>query len=220
MTAWSARHRRLRRTIVETCRQMNALGLNQGRAGNLSARVPEGLLVTPSGMAYDLMTPDDVVFMKMDGGVPEGQRKPSSEWRFHRDILAARAEVGAVLHSHAMFATTLACLRWDIPAFHYMVAVAGGDSIRCAPYATFGTQALSDHALDALAGRRACLLANHGMIALGASVRDALDLAVEVETLAAQYCRALQLGEPHILPAEEMATVLEKFKGYGRADGE
>jgi L-fuculose-phosphate aldolase len=216
MTAPAAKHRRLRRAIVETCRQMNVLGLNQGKAGNLSARVPGGLLVTPSGLAYDAMTPDDIVFMKTDGAVPEGQRTPSSEWRFHRDILAARAEVGAVLHSHAMFATTLACLHRDIPAFHYMVAVAGGDSIRCAPYATFGTQALSDHALTALTDRRACLLANHGLIALGASVGEALDLGVEVETLAAQYWRALQVGEPHILPAGEMAVVLEKFKGYGR----
>jgi L-fuculose-phosphate aldolase len=216
MTAPPTKHRRLRRAIVETCRQMNVLGLNQGKAGNLSARVPGGLLVTPSGLAYDAMTPDDIVFMKTDGAVPEGQRTPSSEWRFHRDILAARAEVGAVLHSHAMFATTLACLHRDIPAFHYMVAVAGGDSIRCAPYATFGTQALSDHALTALTDRRACLLANHGLIALGASVGEALDLGVEVETLAAQYWRALQVGEPHILPAGEMAVVLEKFKGYGR----
>jgi L-fuculose-phosphate aldolase len=216
MTAPPTKHRRLRRAIVETCRQMNVLGLNQGKAGNLSARVPGGLLVTPSGLAYDAMTPDDIVFMKTDGALPEGQRTPSSEWRFHRDILAARAEVGAVLHSHAMFATTLACLHRDIPAFHYMVAVAGGDSIRCAPYATFGTQALSDHALTALTDRRACLLANHGLIALGASVGEALDLGVEVETLAAQYWRALQVGEPHILPAGEMAVVLEKFKGYGR----
>jgi len=216
MSAQAAKHRRLRRAIVETCRRMNALGLNQGRSGNLSARVPGGLLVTPSGMAYDAMTPDDIVFMKADGAVPAGQRKPSSEWRFHRDILAARDDVGAVLHSHAMFATTLACLRREIPAFHYMVAVAGGDTIRCAPYATFGSQELSDHALDALADRKACLLANHGMIALGATVDAALDLAVEVETLAAQYWRALQVGEPHILPSTEMAVVLEKFKGYGR----
>lgn len=220
MSAPAAKHRRLRRAIVETCRRMNTLGLNQGRSGNLSARVPGGLLVTPSGMAYDAMSPDDIVFMKADGDVPAGQRKPSSEWRFHRDILAARADVEAVLHSHAMFATTLACLRREIPAFHYMVAVAGGDTIRCAPYATFGTQALSDHALAALADRKACLLANHGMIAVGGSVDAALDLAVEVETLAAQYWRALQVGEPYILPGAEMAVVLEKFKGYGRAGEE
>jgi len=220
MSAPAAKHRRLRRAIVETCRRMNALGLNQGRSGNLSARVPGGLLVTPSGMAYDVMTPDDIVFMQANGAVPAGQRKPSSEWRFHCDILAAREDVGAVLHSHAMFATTLACLHREIPAFHYMVAVAGGDTIRCAPYATFGTQELSDHALAALEDRKACLLANHGMIALGASVNAALDLAVEVETLAAQYWRALQVGEPHILPSAEMTVVLEKFKCYGRAGEE
>jgi L-fuculose-phosphate aldolase len=220
MNAHAAKHRRLRRAIVETCRRMNALGLNQGRAGNLSARVPGGLLLTPSGMAYDIMAPHDVVFMKADGAVPAGQRKPSSEWRFHRDILAARADAAVVLHSHAMFATTLACLHREIPAFHYMVAVAGGDTIRCAPYATFGTQELSDHALVALEDRRACLLANHGMIALGDSMEAALDLAVEVEALAAQFWRVLQVGAPHILPREEMAVVLEKFKGYGRTDGQ
>jgi L-fuculose-phosphate aldolase len=166
-------------------------------------------------MAYEAMKPEDIVFMTADGSVPPGQPKPSSEWRFHRDILGARPEIGAVVHTHANFATSLACLGRDIPAFHYMVAVAGGDSIRCAPYATFGTQALSDHALRALEDRRACLLANHGMIALGDSLEKALALAVEVETLAAQYWRALQLGDPILLSADEMQRVLEKFKSYG-----
>ena len=209
------RHLRLRQDIIRTCLKMNALGINQGRSGNVSARVPGGLLITPSGMAYDELEPGDIVAMAMDGSVPPGQRRPSSEWRFHLDILKARPEAGAVLHAHAMFCTTLACLGREIPAFHYMVAVAGGDSIRCAPYATFGTQALSDHALRALQGRRACLLANHGMIALGSSLNATLALAVEVETLAAQYWRALQIGSPTLLAAEEMALVLEKFAGYG-----
>ena len=196
---------------------MNALGINQGMSGNISVRVPDGLLLTPSGMAYETMTPDDIVFMAADGSVPPDQRKPSSEWRFHCDILKARADIDAVVHTHANFATSLACLGRDIPAFHYMVAVAGGDSIRCAPYATFGTQALSDHALKALEGRRACLLANHGMIALGGSLDRALALAVEVETLAAQYWRALQIGEPNLLSEAEMRRVLKKFQSYGRA---
>lgn len=205
----------LRQEIIDACLEMNALGINQGSAGNISVRVEGGLLITPSGMPYDRLAPDDIVFMAPDGAVPPGQKNPSSEWRFHLDILNARGEAGAVVHTHAMFATTLACLHREIPAFHYMVAVAGGDSIRCAPYATFGTQALSDHALEALLGRRACLLANHGMIALGATLPKALALAVEVETLAAQYWRALQAGEPVLLSANEMEHVLEKFQTYG-----
>ncbi len=194
---------------------MNRLGINQGKAGNASVRVPEGLLITPSGMAYDRMKPDDIV--AIDGtGKARGTGAPSSEWRFHYDILRNREDVGAVLHAHPPFATALACLGMEIPAFHYMVAVAGGDSIRCAPYATFGTQALSDNALQALDGRRACLLANHGMICVADSPETALDLAVEIETLAQQYWRALQIGTPRILPAEEMQTVLGKFRTYGR----
>ncbi len=204
-----------RQDIIDACLKMNALGINQGSAGNISVRVDGGLLITPSGMPYDTLMPDDIVFMAADGTVPAGQKAPSSEWRFHLDILNARDDAGAVVHTHAMFATTLACLHREIPSFHYMVATAGGDSIRCAPYATFGTQALSDHALEALRDRRACLLANHGMIALGATLPKALALAVEVETLAAQYWRALQAGEPVLLPADEMRRVLEKFRTYG-----
>lgn len=210
----------LRQELIDTCLKMNALGINQGSAGNISVRVGGGLLITPSGMSYDTLTPDDMVFMKVDGSVPPGQKNPSSEWRFHLDILNARGDAGAVVHTHAMFATTLACLHRDIPAFHYMVAVAGGDSIRCAPYATFGTQALSDNALEALQDRRACLLANHGMIALGESLPKALALAVEVETLAAQYWRAVQAGEPVLLSADEMRRVLEKFRTYGAQPGD
>ena len=218
MSETAPRHLATRRAIIAACRRMNELGINQGTSGNISVRVPDGLLVTPSGMPYETLRPEDIVAMDAEGVVAPGQRKPSSEWRFHRDILAARPEFGAIVHTHAMFATTLACLHRGIPAFHYMVAKAGGDSIRCAPYATFGTQALSDHALQALAGRRACLLANHGMIAAGETLDKALALADEVETLAGQYWRALQIGEPHLLPPEEMQIVLEKFKDYGRQD--
>ncbi len=205
-----------REALVAAARRMNALGINQGTSGNLGLRAGDGLLVTPSGVDYEAMQPADIVEMDFDGNVRAAAgRKPSSEWRFHRDILGARGEFGAVVHTHAMFATTLACLGRDIPAFHYMVAAAGGNSIRCAPYATFGTQELSDHALAALEGRRACLLANHGMIACGETLDRAMALAVEVETLAAQYWRALQIGTPNLLDDAEMERVLEKFKTYG-----
>ncbi len=194
---------------------MKALGLTQGTSGNVGARAGERFLITPSGLRYEDMRPSHIVEMGFDGKVL-GNGVPSTEWRFHRDILAARAEVNAVVHAHSMFATALSCLGRDVPAFHYMIAVAGGRSIRCAPYATFGTEALSRHALAALEGRNACLLANHGMIAVGGTLEDALDLALEVETLAAQYWRALQVGKPAILSDEEMDAVLEKFKTYGR----
>jgi L-fuculose-phosphate aldolase len=194
---------------------MNALGINQGKSGNVSHRIADGFLVTPTGMDYDTLAPEDIVPVGFDGA-HRGTRLPSSEWRFHRDILQARPDVNAVIHTHSMFATTLACLGAEIPAFHYMVAVAGGDSIRCAPYATFGTEELSAHAVHALEGRKACLLANHGMIAVGDTLKGALAIAIEVETLAAMYWRALQVGEPHILDAAEMARVIEKFRSYGQ----
>lgn len=208
----------LRRQIIETCLGMNRQGINQGAAGNVSVRHGDGLLITPSGLPYDGMDPSDIVFLDRNGE-PEGNRNPSSEWRFHYDILRARPDAGAVLHAHAPYCTTLACLGREIPAFHYMVAVAGGDSIRCAPYATFGSQELSDNALAALKGRKACLLANHGMICIDRDLTAVLALAVEVETLARQYCQALQLGKPVILPAAEMRRVLEKFKAYGKQPG-
>ena len=208
-------HRSLRAELIAAARRMNALGVNQGKSGNLSQRIAGGFLVTPTGMDYDALRPADIVEMDFAGNA-RGKRLPSSEWRFHRDILASRADVAAVVHTHSVFATTLACLGRGIPAFHYMIAVAGGDSIRCAPYATFGTPALSRLAVRALRDRKACLLANHGMIALGGSIRAALALAVEVETLAAMYWRALQVGKPVLLGRAEMRRVLEKFKTYGQ----
>lgn len=209
----------VREQIIATAREMNALRLNRGKSGNVSARIDDGFLVTPTGLAYEAMHPGDVVAMTQDG-TARGPRLPSSEWRFHRDIYAARLDVAAIVHAHSSFATSLACLGRDIPPFHYMIAVAGGTDIRCAAYATFGTQQLSDHALDALEGRKACLLANHGMIAVGASLTAALALAVEVEALAEQYWRALQIGTPNLLSDAEMAVVLEKFRTYGQPDGE
>jgi L-fuculose-phosphate aldolase len=208
-------HEALRREIVASCINMNARGINQGTSGNISARVPDGFLITPSGMAYDETEPEDIVMMRLDGSY-EGRRKPSSEWRFHRDLMVTRPEIGAVVHTHSMFATTLSCLGLDIPAVHYMMAAAGGSSIRCAPYATYGTQETADNALKALEGRNACLLANHGMIVVGPNLKKAMWLAVEVETLAAQYWRALQIGKPNILPDEEIQKVIEKFRGYGQ----
>jgi len=208
--------RALRTRIVRTARAMNALGINRGKSGNVSARVEGGFLVTPSALPYDETAPQDIVFVDGEGKAI-GTRVPSSEWRFHRDIYAERADANAIVHTHAPFATTLACLDRAIPAFHYMVAVAGGDDVRCAPYATFGTQALSDHAVRALDGRRACLLAHHGMIALGATLDAALALAVEVETLAEMYWRTLAIGEPTLLSADEMTAIVAKFDRYRSA---
>jgi L-fuculose-phosphate aldolase len=209
----------LRKQVIATALEMNALRLNRGKSGNVSARIDDGFLITPTGLAYESTQPGDVVAMTLDGKA-RGPRLPSSEWRFHRDIYAARREVGAIVHAHSPFATSIACLGRDIPPFHYMIALAGGKDIRCAAYATFGTQQLSDHALRALEGRKACLLANHGMIAVGASLTAALALAVEVEALAEQYGRALQIGTPNMLSDAEMEVVLEKFRTYGQPDAE
>jgi len=211
------KHEALRREIVAACINMNARGINQGTSGNISARVPGGFLITPSGMTYEETKPGDIVMMRLDGS-HEGKRKPSSEWRFHRDLMATRPEVGAVVHTHSMFATTLSCLHMDIPAVHYMIAAAGTSKILCAPYATYGTQETADNAVKALKGRNACLLANHGMIVLGPNLKKAMWLAVEVETLAAQYWRALQIGKPKILPDAEIKRVIEKFRGYGQVE--
>src|SRR5690606_5171568 len=193
------KHSRLRREIIVAARSFTARGLGVGTAGNLSVRVAEGFLITPSGVPYDSLQPSDIVLLDPRGTVVSGSLAPSSEWRFHRDIYAKRPEAGAVVHVHSPYATAIACTRRDIPAFHYMVAVAGGDSIRCAAYATYGTGELSRNALRALAGRRACLLANHGLIALGADLRAALALAEEVEELARQYWLASQFARPVIL---------------------
>lgn len=205
----------LRGEMVATCRRMNALGLNQGTSGNLGVRVPDGYLLTPSGMDYDLMAPDDIVAMDFEGRYA-GRRIPSTEWRFHRDILKRRPDVDVVIHTHAMFCTTLAIHGLSIPAVHYMVAVAGGTDIRCAPYATPTTQALSDVAVAALDDRFACLLAHHGVTAIGATLASTLALLVEVENLAAQYWRALQIGRPPVLSDAQMGEVLELMKSYGR----
>ncbi|MDP3608432.1 MAG: class II aldolase/adducin family protein [Methylophilus sp.] len=200
--------------LLHISQQLALAGLNKGTSGNVTVRTSHGFLVTPSGVPVEALSADGMVHMQWDGNA-EPNKKPSSEWRFHRDILQARDDVNAVVHTHSMFATTLACLHREIPAFHYMIAVAGGVNIRCAPYALFGSQALSDVALIALQGRKACLLANHGMIALGRDLVEAFSIAVEVENLAEQYWRALQLGTPYILSETEMRAVFAQFKGYG-----
>jgi L-fuculose-phosphate aldolase len=206
---------RLRFDLLKTASELTRLGMNRGTAGNVSARTEDGFLITPSGVPTDRMAPADMVEMDFSGRA-RGALVPSSEWRMHRDIYAARPEAGAVVHAHAPFCTALACRRIGIPAFHYMIAVAGGKDIRCAEYATFGTQALSDAALAALLGRRACLLAHHGLLAFAADLSAALKLALEVEELAEQYWRVLQLGEPIVLPDDEMDRVLAKFETYGQ----
>ena len=206
----------LRAEVIKTARSLTDLGLNKGTAGNVSVRFGDGFLVTPSGMPAAALAPQDIVWMGFDGQV-EGTRAPSSEWRFHHDLLLSRADLGAVIHTHAPFCTTLAVMGRGIPAFHYMIAVAGGSDIRCAPYATFGTPELSAAAVEAMHDRKACLLGQHGMIAAGETLAKALKLTVEVEELAQVYWQALQIGEPPCLPGDEMARVLEKFKTYGTA---
>lgn len=210
------RHARLKQQIIDTCLKLNELGVNQGTSGNVSVRQDDYLLITPSGVRYDKMRPADIVHLYWDGSY-EGPRLPSSEWRFHYDIMRARPDAGAIIHTHSVNCTALACNGKGIPAFHYMIGVAGGDSIRCAPYATYGTQALSDNALAALKDRRACLLSNHGMICFSDDLQKALGLAVEVETLARQYILALEIGRPKLLTKAEMKKVVSQFQSYGKA---
>jgi L-fuculose-phosphate aldolase len=193
---------------------MNALGINQGTSGNISLRHGKGMLITPTSVPYDEMTAEQIVLMDMDGSFAPGQR-PSSEWRFHLDILRSRNEVEAVVHAHPTYCTILSIMGLEIPPIHYMIAAAGGESIRCAPYATYGTPELSRHAVKALEGRFACLLGHHGMIAIGQSLAKALWLAVEVETLARQYHGCLQIGQPPLLSREEIERVRNKMTGYG-----
>jgi L-fuculose-phosphate aldolase len=206
-----------RREMVDICRRMNSSGINQGTAGNLSCRVEGGFLITPSSLPYEAMQPEDIVEMDFDGTYVG--RRPSSEWRFHRDILRERQDINVVLHCHSLYATTLACHHKTIPSFHYMTGVAGGNTVRCAAYATFGTQALSDNALIALKDRLACLLGQHGQISLGKTLEAALWLGIEIETLSRMYVQALTIGEPPVLPDDEMDRVIEQMRrmSYGHA---
>lgn len=205
----------LREQIVAACKQLETSGLNRGTSGNVSCREGEHFLITPTGLPVDEITPSKIVSLGFDGKVI-GIGKPSSEWQFHADILRARPEIHAVVHTHSPHATALACLREDLPPFHYMIAIAGGDSVRCAPYALFGTDTLSKHAVDALRERKACLLANHGMITLGRDLNEAMAIAIELESLCQQYLVARQVGQPTLLTEQEMQAVIERFKSYGR----
>lgn len=205
----------LREQLIVTARAMQPAGLNRGTSGNVSVRCGEGFFITPTGLPYEALIADDIPLMALDGS-HQGSRKPSSEWRFHRDLYASRPEVGAVLHAHSPFAVSLACLRRAIPPFHYMIARFGGDTIRCADYAIFGSPELSTAAVLAMQGRKGCLLANHGLLVAGRDLADAFALAVELEELCEQYWRTCQLGEPVLLSAAEMAAVLEKFQSYGQ----
>jgi L-fuculose-phosphate aldolase len=208
---------RLREELIATARRMSELGLTPGMSGNVSVRTSAGMLITPSGLPYAGLVADDAVEVKMDGSARPGQKAPSTEWRLHRDILASRADVAAVVHTHSLYSTALAMLRRDIPAVHYMIVLANADSIPCAEYATFGSAELALAAVTALRGGHACLLANHGMVALGQTLAGALRLAAEVETLAAQYWHAAQIGTPHILDRDELARVRARFAEYGQA---
>ena len=212
--------RALRSTLIDKCRFMNGSGLNQGTSGNISARFEDRMLITPSATPYDAMEPEMIASMPLDGGCGEwdGPLKPSTEWRFHLDILRSRPEVGAVVHAHPTYCTALAVCRKEIPAVHYMMAAFGGMTVRCSRYATFGTAALSEAALEALEDRTACLLANHGMIATGADLDKAMWLAVELETIARQYYNSLLIGGPVLLNEAEIAETAKAFGSYGVQD--
>jgi L-fuculose-phosphate aldolase len=212
--------RALRQAIIDKCRWMNASGLNQGTSGNISARWGDRMLITPSATPYDAIEPDMIASMPLDGdyGSWDGPLKPSTEWRFHLDIMRAKPEVGAVVHTHSTYATVLAITRKEIPACHYMMAAFGGMNIRCADYATYGTGELSKHALAALDGRTGCLLANHGMIATGANLDKAMWLAVELETIAKQYYMTLLIGGPVVLDEAAIADTVKSFGSYGLQD--
>lgn len=209
-----------RQAVIDTALNMSRSGLSPGRSGNVSCRWDDGMLITPTGMAYEDIQPADIVFLAADGSVAPSQRKPSSEWRFHLAAYHARPDRNAVVHTHSLHATVIACTQRSIPAFHYMVAVAGGKDIPCVPYATFGTEDLAKHVAEGLRSRDACLMASHGQIAIGENLKSALELAHEVETLATQYYKLLALSSanifPDILSDAAMAEMVEKFKHYGQ----
>jgi L-fuculose-phosphate aldolase len=206
----------LRAQIVAAIRRMDERGLNRGSTGNASHRVGGGMLITPTGMGADDLGAADVVRVDRDGSVT-GPWQPSSEWHFHRAVLLQRPDLNAVVHCHSPSATALACLDRGIPAFHYMVAKAGGDSVPCVPYHLFGTEALSNAVAAGMADRDACLLAHHGLVTAGETMAQALALAIEVESLAEVYLKALAVGEPTLLDAGQMAAVIDRFRGYGKA---
>ena len=209
--------RTLRAEIVASCRALNTSGINQGTSGNISARFGDRMLISPSAMPYEDMTPEMIASVALDdrSGAYDGPLKPSTEWRFHQKLLAERADAAAVVHAHATYCTTLAIARKEIPACHYMIAAFGGNSVRCAGYATYGTEELAVLTMEAMEDRTACLLANHGMVAIGDSLAKAMWRAVELETIAKQYCLSLSIGEPVLLSDLDIEKTLEGFAGYG-----
>jgi len=208
-----------RAQAVQAMQRLDALSLNRGSTGNLSLRCARdgrpGMLITPTGMGADALRAQDMVWVGEDGAV-QGDWLPSSEWHFHQAAYATRGDVNAVVHTHSVHATALACLRRELPAFHYMVAVAGGDTVPCTAYHTFGSVALSQAVAQALAARNACLMAHHGLVAAGATLVSAMKVAIEVEALCEIYLKLLPLGEPARLSTLQMAEVLEKFRHYGQ----
>jgi L-fuculose-phosphate aldolase len=215
--ARSAAETAARKAVIATALEMSRSGLSPGRSGNVSQRFGDGMLITPSGMAYETLKPADIVYVEADGIVAKGARKPSSEWRFHLSAYHARPDGHAIVHTHSLHATVIACTGRPIPAFHYMVAIAGGQDIPCVPYSTFGTEELARYVADGLTDRDACLMANHGQITIASSLVAALELAHEIEVIAEQYAKLLAImPKPPVLPDEEMSAVLQRFKGYGQ----
>lgn len=209
-----------RESVVAAMQALDARGLNRGTSGNVSVRWKDGMLITPSGLVPDELTPDSIVFVHADGTVRQGDLRPSSEWQMHMGIYARRPDAGGIVHCHARYSTILACAGREIPSLHYMVAVGGGASVPLAPYATFGSDALANGVVETLDGRRACLMANHGLIAIGPDLRFAFAIAEEIEEQAAVYCGTLMIGGPRLLDTEEMGRVLDAFSRYGqRSDG-
>ena len=205
-------------TLIETALHLEQIGLNHGATGNCSCRDGNTYLITPSGIDTQSLSEDKVVRMDFTGNIIDSipNLKPSSEWRFHKDIMLQRKEVGAVVHTHSIYASTVSLFGDELPPFHYMIAVAGGDSVRCAPYAMFGTQELSDNIINALIDRKACLIANHGLVAIGDNLKEALQIAEEIEHLCQLYIEARKLGEPNLLSKKQMSEVIDRFQTYSR----
>ena len=200
--------------IIKYANMLNSEKLSTLRSGNVSLRYKNGFLITPSGVKYSLLKADDIVFVSLDGKFDETKNKPSSEWRFHKDIYSSKNEANAIVHAHSTHATAVSAHNKDVPAFHYMVALAGGNDLKCAKYATFGTQELSDNIINALKNRKACLMSNHGQVAFGDNLEQAFELAQEVENICHQYINAIKIGKPKILSSSEMDVILEKVKNY------
>tara|TARA_B100000745_G_C20143399_1_gene392119 strand:+ start:773 stop:1417 length:645 start_codon:yes stop_codon:yes gene_type:complete len=206
----------MRQSLIDYCIEMDQRGLNKGTSGNASIRWQDGLFITPSGMAYDQLTVEDIVYIDDQGKAPANQRRPSSEWHFHHAILQSRPELNAVLHAHSPKATAVACMERELPPFHYMIAIAGGDSVRCAPYHTFGTPALAEAAVAALHNRRACLLAHHGIISAGHDIKSAFTVLQEIEHLCSIYLDIIAIEPIKNLTPSQIDEAIKKFASYGK----